>query len=96
MTSPYTNILYHRENATHGQFAFTTKEAGQYLACFSTSGSNSTGTISVNVDWKTGIAAKDWDTVARKEKLEVLPSNFFTYFLKYKISDYFLFRAQLK
>jgi len=24
----------------------------------------------VNIDWKTGIAAKDWDTVARKEKIE--------------------------
>jgi hypothetical protein len=29
------------------------------------------GDVSVNIDWKTGIAAKDWDSVARKEKIEV-------------------------
>ena len=70
-------MLHHRENATHGQFAFTTKESGQYLACFSMMKSNNTGggSVSINVDWRTGIAAKDWDSVARKEKLEVRPSN---------------------
>jgi len=25
----------------------------------------------VNLDWKIGIAAKDWDSVAKKEKIEV-------------------------
>ncbi|XP_011092356.2 transmembrane emp24 domain-containing protein p24delta4 isoform X2 [Sesamum indicum] len=28
------------------------------------------GDLTVNIDWKTGIAAKDWESVARKEKLE--------------------------
>lgn len=58
------------ENVTHGQFAFTTKEAGQYLACF-WSGHQTNGDLSINLDWKTGIAAKDWESVARKEKIEV-------------------------
>ncbi|KAM7470373.1 hypothetical protein LguiA_008556 [Lonicera macranthoides] len=72
VTSPYGDTLHQRENATHGQFAFTTKEPGQYLACFSMMKSNNSGggSISVNVDWRTGIAAKDWDSVARKENLE--------------------------
>lgn len=56
---------------THGQFAFTTHEAGSYLACFTVDGHQGSGDVSVNIDWKTGIAAKDWDTVARKEKIEV-------------------------
>ena len=57
---------------THGQFAFTTQEAGNYLACFwSESHTHGGGEVSVNIDWKTGIAAKDWESVARKEKIEV-------------------------
>ncbi|PIA47338.1 hypothetical protein AQUCO_01400184v1 [Aquilegia coerulea] len=69
VTSPYGNNLHHVENATHGQFAFTTTEAGNYLACFWVDGSVGIG-ANVNLDWKTGIAAKDWDSVARKEKIE--------------------------
>ncbi|CAN1179339.1 Transmembrane emp24 domain-containing protein p24delta5 [Linum perenne] len=34
VTSPYGNNIYHQDNVTHGQFAFTTSEAGNYLACF--------------------------------------------------------------
>ncbi|XP_050376046.1 transmembrane emp24 domain-containing protein p24delta3-like [Argentina anserina] len=73
VTSPYGNNLHLRENATHGQFAFTTHEAGNYLACFWVDGRNpGGGSVSVNLDWKTGIGAKDWETVARKEKIEGL------------------------
>lgn len=71
VTSPYGNNLHHRENTTHGNFAFTTQEAGNYLACFWVdSHSQGGGEVNVNLDWKIGIAAKDWDTVARKEKIE--------------------------
>ncbi|CAK9151173.1 unnamed protein product [Ilex paraguariensis] len=71
VTSPYGNNLHHQENVTHGQFAFTTNEAGNYLACFWVDGHNQGGgDISINLDWKTGIAAKDWESVARKEKIE--------------------------
>ncbi|KAH7518244.1 transmembrane emp24 domain-containing protein p24delta3 [Ziziphus jujuba] len=71
VTSPYGNNLHKRENTTHGQFAFTTHEAGNYLSCFWVDGYNhGGGDVSVNLDWKTGIAAKDWESVARKEKIE--------------------------
>nr|GEW38824.1 transmembrane emp24 domain-containing protein p24delta3-like [Tanacetum cinerariifolium] len=30
VTSPYGNILYHLVNVTHGQFAFTSSDSGQY------------------------------------------------------------------
>ncbi|KAL1820510.1 hypothetical protein ACET3Z_015379 [Daucus carota] len=71
VTSPYGNNLYHQENVTHGQFAFTTTEAGNYLACFWIDESHKATTgVSVSLDWRTGIAAKDWESVARKEKLE--------------------------
>lgn len=75
VTSPYGNNLYNKENSTNGQFAFTTKEAGNYLACFWVDGHNpGGGDVSVNLDWRTGIAAKDWESVARKEKIEVSTS----------------------
>ncbi|KAJ0010883.1 hypothetical protein Pint_32943 [Pistacia integerrima] len=71
VTSPYGNNLHHKENVTHGQFAFTTQEAGNYLACFWLDGHNPAAReVTVNIDWKTGIAAKDWESVARKEKIE--------------------------
>ncbi|KAE8664657.1 Transmembrane emp24 domain-containing protein p24delta3 [Hibiscus syriacus] len=71
VTSPYGNTLHHKENVTHGQFALTTQEAGNYLACFWSEGHyQGAGEVSVNIDWKNGIAAKDWESVARKEKIE--------------------------
>lgn len=70
VTSPYGNILHHKENVTHGQFAFTSSEAGLYQTCFQPDHPGEGGALSVNIDWKIGIAAKDWESVARKEKIE--------------------------
>ncbi|XP_075477635.1 transmembrane emp24 domain-containing protein p24delta3-like [Primulina tabacum] len=71
VTSPYGNTLHQNENATHGQFAFTSTESGNYLACFWIDGHYSgSGVISINIDWKMGIATKDWESVARKENIE--------------------------
>ncbi|KOM48464.1 hypothetical protein LR48_Vigan07g216800 [Vigna angularis] len=69
VTSPYGNSLYDNQNATQGQFAFTTEESGTYVACFwMDSKHEQEGTLSL--EWKTGIAAKDWESVAKKEKIE--------------------------
>ncbi|WVZ73497.1 hypothetical protein U9M48_021797 [Paspalum notatum var. saurae] len=70
VTSPYGNTLHHNENATVGQFAFTTAEAGNYLACFWLDSAEKGSGVSVNLDWKIGIATKDWDAIAKKEKIE--------------------------
>ncbi|RRT78194.1 hypothetical protein B296_00022895, partial [Ensete ventricosum] len=76
VTSPYGNTLHHKEHVTAGQFAFTTTEAGNYLACFwIDSGDKGVG-ASVSLDWKIGIAAKDWDSVAKKDKIEVSTYNY--------------------
>ena len=71
MTSPYGNNLHQKENVTHGQFAFTTSESGTYVACFWME-SKHERSATISLEWKTGISAKDWDTVARKEKIEVI------------------------
>jgi hypothetical protein len=34
VTSPLGDILHHADKVSHGQFAFTTVESGNYLACF--------------------------------------------------------------
>lgn len=79
MTSPYGNNLHHSENVTHGQFAFTTSEAGNYMACFWLDDhQQQAGTTTLSLDWKIGIAAKDWDSVAKKEKIEASPLKCFT------------------
>ncbi|PKU75671.1 transmembrane emp24 domain-containing protein p24delta3-like [Dendrobium catenatum] len=70
VTSPYGNSLHQKEKITSGQFAFTTSEAGNYLACFWIDSSNKGVAANVILDWKIGIAAKDWDSVAKKEKIE--------------------------
>ncbi|XP_021285077.1 transmembrane emp24 domain-containing protein p24delta5 [Herrania umbratica] len=71
VTSPFGNNLHHNENATHGQFAFTTSETGNYLACFWKDGSHQQDAeLTLGLDWKIGIAAKDWESVAKKEKIE--------------------------
>ncbi|XP_076909999.1 transmembrane emp24 domain-containing protein p24delta3-like [Bidens hawaiensis] len=70
VTSPYGNILHHMDNVTHAQFAFTSTESGQYLTCFWADRPAEGAALSVNIDWKTGIAAKDWESVARKDKIE--------------------------
>lgn len=71
VTSPYGNNLHNNENVTQGQFAFTSTESGNYVACFWMDGKNLDGS-SISLDWKTGISAKDWDSVAKKEKIEVI------------------------
>ncbi|KAL6515555.1 hypothetical protein OROHE_018589 [Orobanche hederae] len=72
VTSPYGNDLYHQDKVSHGQFAFTTTEIGNYMACFSAESDHHGKKVTVGIEWKTGIAAKDWESVAKKEKIEGL------------------------
>ncbi|CAA7401574.1 unnamed protein product [Spirodela intermedia] len=70
ITSPYGNTLHHKENVSSDTFAFTTTESGNYLGCFWVDSNPHGSEVSLNIDWKTGIATKDWETVAKKEKIE--------------------------
>ncbi|XP_027332691.1 transmembrane emp24 domain-containing protein p24delta4-like [Abrus precatorius] len=69
VTSPYGNNLHHNENVTQGQFAFTTAESGTYVACFWMDGKHQEE-ATLSLEWKTGVYAKDWESVAKKEKIE--------------------------
>ncbi|CAD6245465.1 unnamed protein product [Miscanthus lutarioriparius] len=70
VTSPFGDVLHHADKVSHGQFAFTTAESGIYLACFWTETLEKGMVVNLNLDWRTGIAAKDWDSIAKKEKLD--------------------------
>nr|CAB3457220.1 unnamed protein product [Digitaria exilis] len=70
VTSPFGDIMHKKEKVSMDQFAFTTAEAGNYLACFWIDGDDRGLVVKLNLDWKIGIAAKDWDSVAKKEKIE--------------------------
>lgn len=71
--SPYGKELYQKEKVSHGKFGFTTTEGGGYRACFKAEGDHQSGkAITVGIDWKTGVSTKDWESIARKEKIEVL------------------------
>jgi len=71
VTSPYGNQLYHQENVQSGQFAFTSKESGNYMACFWLPNAPPNVNVNLALDWKTGVSAKDWASIAKKDKLEV-------------------------
>ncbi|RVX22553.1 Transmembrane emp24 domain-containing protein p24delta5 [Vitis vinifera] len=60
-----------QEKVTKGQSAFTTSESGAHVACFWLDGNHEEGAgRTIDIDWKIGITAKDWDSVAKKEKIE--------------------------
>jgi len=63
------------ETTGAGKFVFTTQARadGEYQACFSVKGAGGANQVSagrVTLDWKTGVAAKDWGVIAKKEHMD--------------------------
>jgi len=42
------------------------------MACFWLTNAPPNAAVNVALDWKTGVAAKDWASIAKKDKLDVL------------------------
>ncbi|KAL9225959.1 hypothetical protein vseg_001828 [Gypsophila vaccaria] len=72
VTSAYGNNYHTADKVESGQYAFTAVEAGDYMACFWSSEHNPPVTLTVDFDWKTGVAAKDWGSVAKKGSIDVM------------------------
>jgi len=70
VTSPYGKQLHFQENVASGQFAFTSKESGNFMACFWLQNTSPNANVNLALDWKTGVGAKDWASIAKKDKLE--------------------------
>lgn len=78
MTSSNGNTYHHGDKVPSGKFAFMTVEAGDYMACFSAPDHQPPITSTIDFEWKTGVAAKDWSSVAKKGQVDV---SFFDFFL---------------
>ncbi|CAJ2648033.1 unnamed protein product [Trifolium pratense] len=54
-----------------GQFAFVSHDSGDYLVCFWADASNNPqATLSIDFEWKTGVAGKDSFNIAKRSKIE--------------------------
>ncbi|KAL1569824.1 transmembrane emp24 domain-containing protein p24delta9-like [Salvia divinorum] len=72
VTSAYGNSHHYSDHVTEGHFAFQAVEAGDYMACFFAADHKPSTTISVDFDWKSGVVAKDWTSVAKKGSVELM------------------------
>ncbi|KAL4197926.1 hypothetical protein AMTRI_Chr04g190690 [Amborella trichopoda] len=70
VTSPYGNSLHYGDHVDSGQFSFTSTEAGDYMACFWAADHKPPETLTIEFDWRTGVAAKDWPNVAKKGQID--------------------------
>ncbi|CAK9211699.1 unnamed protein product [Sphagnum troendelagicum] len=59
VTSPRGKQLHPLENVHSGQFAFTSKESGKYVACFCLQSAHPNVHLNLTLDWKKGVGAKD-------------------------------------
>lgn len=71
VTSPQGNSLHTVEKVETGQFAFTAAEDGDYMACFWAEDHSPQIIMTVDFDWRSGVQAKDWSNVAKKEQVDV-------------------------
>ncbi|CAN6289309.1 unnamed protein product [Urochloa humidicola] len=72
VTSPYGSSLHYAENVHSGNFAFTATEAGDYLACFWAPDHRPPVIVAFEFDWRSGVSARDWSTVAKKGQVETM------------------------
>lgn len=71
--SPHKNNYHLADQVESGTFAFTAAEAGDYMVCFWAPHHKPSITLAVELDWKSGVAAKsmEWSNLAKKGQLEV-------------------------
>jgi len=65
------HVLYKKDDATKGKFAFTTDEYDMFEVCFHSEGSHGQGIDrEIFLDVKTGVEAKNYDDLQKTEKLK--------------------------
>ncbi|XP_050945398.1 transmembrane emp24 domain-containing protein p24delta9-like isoform X1 [Cucumis melo] len=83
VTSATGNTYHYSDKVESGQFGFVAAEAGDFMACFWAPDHQPQVTLSVDFDWRTGVAAKDWSNVAKKGSVEAI--NLFEWFSGQKL-----------
>ncbi|XP_062104748.1 transmembrane emp24 domain-containing protein p24delta7-like [Humulus lupulus] len=72
VSSPNGNNYHYMDNVESGNFGFTAPEKGDYTTCFWAPEKLPPKTITVEFDWRTGVAATDWSNVAKKGQVDTL------------------------
>ncbi|MEQ2230688.1 Transmembrane emp24 domain-containing protein 10, partial [Ilyodon furcidens] len=75
ITDSSSHTLYSKEDATKGKFAFTTEDYDMFEVCFESKSPMGTGRVPdqlVNLDMKHGVEAKNYEEIAKVEKLKPL------------------------
>ena len=67
----YGNSYHYADHVQSGQFAFQAIEGGDYMACFFALDHHPVVKFSVEFDWKSGVAAKDWSNIAKRGSVDV-------------------------
>ncbi|XP_071696365.1 transmembrane emp24 domain-containing protein p24delta9-like [Rutidosis leptorrhynchoides] len=70
--SPKGNRVHYAEDVVLGQFVLDVEEDGSYMACFSAVIHKPPVNISVDFNWRSGVDAKDWSNVAKKNSVEAM------------------------
>ena len=68
-------VLHSSEGQEPAQFAFTATTAGDYRACFTVANVDTALATTIRLDWKTGVAAANWDDIAKKENLDLMATE---------------------
>ncbi|CAF1715692.1 unnamed protein product, partial [Brassica oleracea var. botrytis] len=72
VTSPKGHSQHHAENVESGKFVFTAMESGDYTTCFVSPGFRPPAKFAVDFEWKSGVEAKDWTTIAKRGQINML------------------------
>lgn len=72
---PKGKVLYTKSGQEEAQFAFTASLAGDYRACFTVQDMETALATTIRLDWKTGVAATNWDDIAKKENLDLMATE---------------------
>ncbi|KAL1806299.1 hypothetical protein DCAR_0832096 [Daucus carota subsp. sativus] len=72
VSSEHGRSYHSADNVESGQFSFQAVESGDYVACFLAVEHKPATAMTVDFEWKSGIAAKDWTNVAKKGSVDAM------------------------
>ncbi|XP_039128325.1 transmembrane emp24 domain-containing protein p24delta9-like [Dioscorea cayenensis subsp. rotundata] len=72
VTGPDGEPLHVAEAVESGRFGFVADEAGTYMACLWSPRFELSGTVTVDFEWRAGITAKEWPSIAKRSKIQGL------------------------
>lgn len=72
---PRSKPIYEKHHLADGQFGFTTQEDGEYKTCFMVKDYLTAQHTRIRLDWRTGVAARDWDALAKRDSLNAMAAE---------------------